>query len=182
MAVDIGREGREEKRVGTLFVVGDHRKVLAHCHAVGFDPFRGYNRNERNLDDRRVREGVKETALMDGAFIVSATGTVEAGVQYVSAPAADITLSKGLGARHWAAAAISRATNAVAVTVSETNGTVRVFQNGAVMLRIEPFRHAMKWKDFQYEPPVRDESGKRKSEASKGKSEGVKEKAEDSAS
>ena len=91
---------------------------------------------------------------MDGAVRVSADGTVEAAAQYVSAPAANITLSKGLGTRHWAAAAISKATNAVAVTVSESNGTVRLFQGGEVVLRIEPFRRAMKWKDFEYEPPA----------------------------
>ncbi len=148
LAVEIGRDGREGKTVGTLFVVGDHRSVAKHCHPVGFDPVKGYNRRDRNLDDPKVREGVKEVAQLDGAFIVSADGTVEAGVQHVAAPADGITLSKGLGARHWAAAAISRATNAVAVSVSESNGTVRVFQNGEVMLRIEPFRRAMKWKDF----------------------------------
>jgi DNA integrity scanning protein DisA with diadenylate cyclase activity len=157
LAVEIGREGREGKPVGTLLVVGDHRNALAYCHPVGFDPVRGYNRKERNLDDARVREGIKEIAQMDGAIIVSADGTVAAAAQYVSAPAANITLSKGLGTRHWAAAAISRATNAVAVAVSESNGTVRIFQNGEVMLRIEPFRRAMKWKDFEFEPPVASE-------------------------
>ena len=30
---------------------------------------------------------------------------------------------------------------------------MRLFINGEVMLRIEPFRRAMKWKDFDYEPP-----------------------------
>ena len=43
LAVAIGREGREGKPVGTLFVVGDHRKVLKHCRPLGFDPVRGYN-------------------------------------------------------------------------------------------------------------------------------------------
>jgi DNA integrity scanning protein DisA with diadenylate cyclase activity len=157
LAVEIGREGREGKPVGTLFVVGDHRKVLAHCHPVGFDPVRGYGRKERNLDDARVREGIKEIAQVDGAIIVSADGTVEAAAQYVSAPAANISLSKGLGARHWAAAAISRATKAVAVAVSQSTGTVRIFQNGEVVLRIEPFRRAMKWRDFEYEPPATSE-------------------------
>ncbi|MEX0939101.1 MAG: DNA integrity scanning protein DisA nucleotide-binding domain protein [Pirellulales bacterium] len=148
LAVDIGREGREGKPVGTLFVVGDHRKTLAHCHPVGFDPVKGYSRKDRNLNDPKVREGIKEIAQMDGAIIVSSQGVVEAAAQFISAPAANVTLSKGLGTRHWAAAAISRATKAVAVAVSETNGTVRIFQNGEVMLRIEPFRRAMKWKDF----------------------------------
>lgn len=153
MAVEIGREGREGKPVGTLFVVGDSRKVLTSSHAAGFDPVRGYSRKERNLDDPRVREGIKEIAQLDGAIVVSADGIVEASARYIDAPADNITLSKGLGARHWAAAAISRKTKAVAVAVSESNGTVRIFQDGEVTLRIEPFRRPMKWKDFEYEPP-----------------------------
>ena len=154
LAIEIGREGREGKPVGTMFVVGDTRKVLTMSHPVGFDPVRGYSRKERTLDDLRVREGIKEIAQMDGAIIVSADGIVQAACRYVDSSAATITLSKGLGARHWAAAAISRATKAVAITVSESNGTVRVFQNGEVMLRIEPIhRRPMVWKDFEYEPP-----------------------------
>lgn len=153
LAVEIGREGREGKPVGTLFVVGDHRKVIKLCHPLGFDPVKGYSVDERKVVDSKVRESVKEIAQLDGATIISAQGTIVASAQYISAPAADVTLSKGLGARHWAAAAISKATGAVAITVSESNGTVRLFQNGEVMLRIEPFRRAMKWKDFEYEPP-----------------------------
>jgi len=154
LAIEIGREGREGKPVGTLFVVGDSRKVLASSHPTGFDPVRGYSRKERNLNDPRVREGIKEIAQMDGAIIVSADGVVEAACRYLDCSAANVTLSKGLGARHWAAAAISRATNAVAITVSQSNGTVRIFQNGEVVLRIEPqLRRPMVWRDFEYEPP-----------------------------
>ena len=155
LAVEIGREGREGKPVGTIFVVGDSRKVLAHSRPAGFDPVKGYSRRERNLGDPRVREGIKEIAQMDGAIVVSADGTVEASCRYLDCSAADITLSKGLGARHWAAAAISRASNAVAVTVSESNGTVRIFQNGETILRIEPYlRRPMVWKGFEYEAPA----------------------------
>jgi len=153
LALEIGREGREGKPVGTFFVVGDSARVRKMCHVTGFDPVKGYSRKERNLKSSRVREGIKEIAQMDGAIIVAADGTVEAAAQYVDASAADITLSKGLGARHWAAAAISRATKAVAVAVSESSGTVRIFQNGEVVLRIEPFRRPMKWKDYEHEPP-----------------------------
>ncbi len=156
LAVEIGREGREGKPVGTLFVLGDTRKVLATSHALVFDPVRGYSRKERNLFDPKVREGIKEIAQMDGAFIVNPDGTVEAASRYIDASAENITLSKGLGARHWAAAAVTRKTKAVAVAVSESNGTVRIFADGEVFLRIEPFRRAMKWKDFEYEPPPAD--------------------------
>jgi DNA integrity scanning protein DisA with diadenylate cyclase activity len=154
LAVDIGREGREGKPVGTMFVVGSAKAVLERCHPVGFDPMKGYKKTERLIQDRRVREGLKEIAQMDGAFVVAADGTVMAAAQFVNAPAEGITMSKGLGTRHWAAAAISRLSNAIAVTVSESNGTVRIFQNGEVILRIEPFRSAMKWKDFEFEPPT----------------------------
>ncbi|NQT16283.1 MAG: hypothetical protein HQ582_26235, partial [Planctomycetes bacterium] len=64
LAVEIGHEGRESKPVGTMFVVGDARQVLANSRPVGFDPVRGYSRKERNLDDARVREAIKETAQM----------------------------------------------------------------------------------------------------------------------
>jgi len=168
LAVEIGREGREGKPVGTLFVVGDVRKALASSHSAGFDPVRGYSRKDRNLNDPRVREGIKEIAQMDGAFVVAPDGTVEAACRYLDASAATVTLSKGLGARHWAAAAISRVTQAVAVTVSESNGTVRIFQNGEVMLRIEPFqRRPMVWKDFEYESPIAEGRGKAKTEPPK---------------
>jgi diadenylate cyclase len=163
LAIDIGREGREGKPVGTLFVVGDSRKVLSCSRPTGFDPVRGYSRRDRNLNDPRVREGIKEIAQMDGAIIVSADGTVEAACRYLDCSAADVTLSKGLGARHWAAAAISRTTNAVAVTVSQSNGTVRIFQNGETVLRIEPYlRRPMVWKEFEYEPPPQESKGKPK--------------------
>jgi DNA integrity scanning protein DisA with diadenylate cyclase activity len=152
LAVEIGREGREGKPVGTLFVVGDHRKVLAHSHSKNFDPFKGYKRSERCIRERQVREAVKEIAQMDGAFIIAADGTVEAACRYLNSPATGITLSKGLGARHWAAAEVSKSTKGVAITVSESTGTVRLFQNGDVVLRIEPFRRAMKWQDFEFEP------------------------------
>jgi len=154
LTVEIGREGREGKPIGTMFVVGDTRKVLQHCQPAGFDPVKGYSRHERDLHDPRVREAVKEIAGLDGAFIVNPEGIVEKAAQLVDAPYANLTLSKGLGARHWAGAAISKVTAALAIVVSQSSGTVRLFQGGEVMLRIEPLRQAMKWKDFDYEPPA----------------------------
>jgi DNA integrity scanning protein DisA with diadenylate cyclase activity len=153
LAVEIGREGREGKPVGTMIVVGDTRRVVQHCQPAGYDPVKGYTRAERDLHDPRVREAVKEVAVLDGAFIVTPDGTIEKAAQLVDAPYANLTLSKGLGARHWAGAAISKATGALAIVVSQSSGTVRIFQKGEVMLRIEPLRQAMKWKDFEYEPP-----------------------------
>jgi diadenylate cyclase len=145
LAVEIGKEGREGKAVGALFVVGNHRKVLQQSHEQIHDPFKGYARKERSLRLARVRESVKELAQIDGAFVIAADGHVEAGGRILDAPAEGLTLSKGLGARHWAAAAISKTTKAIAIAVSESSGTVRIFKDGMVVLRIEPIERAMKW-------------------------------------
>jgi diadenylate cyclase len=154
VAIEIGREGREGKPIGALIVVGDARNVMARTRQIGFDPFKGYRRKERNARDFRVREAIKEIAQLDGAFVVARDGTVEAACRLVDAPMAGLTLPKGLGTRHWAAAAITEITKAVAVVVSQSNGSVRLFQNGDVILRITPMRHAraMKWQDAETEP------------------------------
>ncbi|MFO1095968.1 MAG: diadenylate cyclase [Planctomycetaceae bacterium] len=154
LAVEIGREGREGKPVGTLFVVGNHRRVMEMSHEQVHDPFRGYQKKDRMISNPRVRESIKELAQIDGAFVIASDGCVIAAGRILDAPATGLTLSKGLGARHWAAAAISKATNAVAIAVSESTGTVRLFQDGTVVLRIEPFDQAMKWLDVDIEPPA----------------------------
>ncbi|MCA9192719.1 MAG: DNA integrity scanning protein DisA nucleotide-binding domain protein [Planctomycetales bacterium] len=156
LASQIGREGREGKKVGALFVVGDTRRVLQHCKDSGFDPLRGYSRKMRNLLDAKVREDIKEIAQMDGAFVISADGYVEKSRQIIEVAHANLTLSKGLGSRHWAGAAISQITKALGIVVSQSTGTVRLFQNGDTVLRIEPMDHAVKWQEFNYEPPNPD--------------------------
>lgn len=154
LAVQIGREGREGKKVGTMFIVGDTRKVLQHCKDSGFDPLKGYSRKHRNLHDPRVREDIKEIAQMDGGFVVSPDAVVERSRQIIEVLHENLQLSKGLGSRHWAGAAISQRTKAIAIVVSQSSGTVRVFQNGALVLRIEPMDQAVKWQEFNYESPA----------------------------
>jgi len=153
LAVDIGWEGREGNPVGTLFVVGDTRKVLTMSQPVGFDPVKGYCRKERDLFDPKVRDGIKEIAQLDGAIVISSEGIVESSARYLeSASTSMLSLSPGLGARHWTAAAISRMTSAIAITVSQSTGTVRIFQNGEVALRIEARQHQpLVWRDLEVE-------------------------------
>lgn len=153
LAAQIGREGREGKAVGTLFVVGDTRKVLEHAKDSGVDPFRGYNRKHRNLLDAKVQDDAKEIAQLDGAFIVNSDGVIERSRQILEVSHEDLTMSKGLGSRHWAAAAITRNTKAISIVVSQSTGTVRLYQDGLLVLRIEPMDKAVKWQEFAFEPP-----------------------------
>ena len=146
LAVSIGREGREGKAIGTMFVVGDHRKVLKHSRASGFDITKGYTRKERNILDQKIHENIKELAQLDGTFVVAADGTIEGCARIIDTPPVEVTMTRGLGTRHFAAAAISKNTDSVAVVVSQSGGTVRIYQDGEVVLRIEPLQRAMKWK------------------------------------
>jgi len=149
VATEIGREGREGKPVGTMFVVGDTRKVLSMSRQLNFNPFKGYARKDRDIRDRRVREQIKDLAQLEGAIVIRHDGIALSACTYITAPAEGITLSKGLGTRHWAAAAISKQTKAIAVAVSQSSGTVRIFHEGKVSLHIEPFTRPMIWQRFR---------------------------------
>jgi DNA integrity scanning protein DisA with diadenylate cyclase activity len=160
LATEIGREGREGKPVGTMLVVGDTRKVLSMARPINFNPFRGYSERERDVRDRKVREQIKDIAQLEGAIIIRRDGIAEAASMYLDVLAEGITLSKGLGSRHWAAAAISRKTKAIAVAVSQSSGTVRVFQNGEVVLHVEPLARPLIWRHFEMEVQEGDGSKK----------------------
>lgn len=140
LAINIGKEGREGEPVGTLFVIGDSKRVLHHSRSMTFDPFRGYSEKEKNICNPDVHEGVKEVSLMDGAFIIREDGVILSGGRYISASVRGLTLPKGLGARHVAAAAITKTTRAIALAISESTGTVRVFKQGKIVLQINTHR------------------------------------------
>ena len=137
--LQIGRElatqGREGRPVGALFVVGDHERVRGHSSQLVMNPFRGYPDDERNLLDPALDETIKEYALMDGAFVVRRDGVVESAGAFLSAPASPAQ-TPGLGARHAAAAAITAATDALGIAVSESSGEIRIFEGGQLVLTI----------------------------------------------
>jgi DNA integrity scanning protein DisA with diadenylate cyclase activity len=150
LATEIGQEGREGKPVGTMFVVGDTDKVLAMSRPLNFNPFRGYSRKERDIRDKKVREQIKDIAQLEGAIIVRRDGVVEAACMLIDAPTDGVVgMSKGWGTRHWAGAAISKKTKAIAIVVSQSSGRVVIFQNGMVMLQIEAFARPMIFQRFR---------------------------------
>lgn len=151
LAAEIGREGREGQPVGTILVVGDTRKVLGLSKFQNFNPFRGYTRQERDIRRRDVREQIKEIAKLDGAILIGRDGIAEAACLHLGARADGVTLSKGYGSRHMAAAGISKHSSAIAFAVSQSSGTVRVFQKGAVVLHIEPLARPHVWQPFKLE-------------------------------
>ncbi len=137
LAVEIAREGREGRKIGTLFVISDAKQVLKRSRPLILDPLYGHPDEKKKICDPDMRETVKELAQLDGAFVVSGAGVVISAARYINASSRRIELPLGLGSRHVAAASISRDTQAVAVVVSESS-IVRIFNAGKLVTEIIP--------------------------------------------
>ena len=137
IAVEIAREGREGRRIGTLFTVGDAENVLAHSRPLILDPIALHAPHARSIWSENLRGTLKELAQLDGAFVFDDEGCLVAGCRYLDAKASDVELPLGLGSRHLAAASITTVTRAVGIVVSES-AIVRIFQGGTMIGDIIP--------------------------------------------
>jgi diadenylate cyclase len=137
LAVEIAREGREGRKIGTLFVVGDSEAVLERSRPMILDPLYGHPHESKRIEDPNLRETLKELAQLDGAFVVSDEGVILSAARYIDAASNHLELPLGLGSRHVAAASVSSRTDAVAVAVSESS-TVRMFDDGELVAEIVP--------------------------------------------
>ena len=85
LAIEIAREGREGRKVGTLFVISDSEEVLRHSKPLILDPLFGHPDEAKHLDDPNMRETIKELALLDGGFVVSDDGVCLSACRYIEA-------------------------------------------------------------------------------------------------
>ncbi len=137
LTIELAETGREGKPLGTIFVVGDHEKVMQLSKQMIMNPFRGYEEEERNILTCSMKETMREFAAMDGAFVIADDGTVLAAGRYLGAATDESHLPRGLGSRHIAAAGITTLTRAVAFVISESSGDVRIFKDGKIIMHIE---------------------------------------------
>lgn len=137
LAIEIAREGREGRKIGTLFVVSDSGRTMGNSRCLMLDPLQHHPDETKHIENPDLRETVKELAQLDGAFIVSDHGIVLSACRHINASSDCINLPLGLGSRHMAAASITRQTGAVAVVVSESS-IVRVFDDGEIIAEILP--------------------------------------------
>jgi diadenylate cyclase len=143
LASELGLEGREGRPVGTLFVVGDCERVLEQSHQLVINPFQGYPEAERNVLDPRLEETIKEFSAIDGAFIVRGDGVLLNAARYLAPRGKlDKPLRHGLGTRHEVSAEITMTTDAIALCVSQSTGTVSIFRHGQLVTDISKPRAA----------------------------------------
>ena len=138
LAVAIAREGREGRRIGTLFTIGDADTVLTHSRPLILDPLAGHAPHGTSIFDENVRGTLKELAQLDGAFVLSADGIVRAACRYLNVPVESVDLPMGLGSRHLAAASISKHLSPLVAIVVSESAVVRVFHGGELIAEIIP--------------------------------------------
>ncbi len=137
LALDMGQHGREGRHIGALMVIGSAKQVLEHSEQMILNPFKGYHEKQRNILDQTMTETVKEYSSLDGAFIIRGNGVIETAGARIKVGLSE-GLPSGLGARHAAAAGITANTKCIALTVSESDGAVRVWRAGRLVASFEP--------------------------------------------
>ncbi|MFW5918859.1 MAG: diadenylate cyclase DacZ [archaeon] len=135
VAIELGRKGQKGEPVGALFVVGDAGKVMNKSRPLSYNPF---EKSHVHVGDPIVNVMLKEFSRLDGAFIISDSGKIVSAYRYLEPSAEGVDIPKGLGARHMAAGAITRDTNATAIVLSESDGMVRAFKGGELILELDP--------------------------------------------
>jgi diadenylate cyclase len=137
IVLELADQGREGKPVGSIFVLGDHEKVLSLSSPLVFNPFHGHPEESLNINEPQVRESLKEFSSIDGAFVIRDDGVVLAAGRYLNVGYHGEALPQGLGTRHAAAAAITQVTDSIAFTISESTGKVTIFRGGKILTEIE---------------------------------------------
>lgn len=137
IALRLAREGREGSAIGTIFVLGDVKELSPHLRQLILNPLKGHTQAARSIHNPEIIETLRELSAMDGAFVVNRHGVVDSACTYLNAPVGVGRLSPGLGSRHASALAVTTVTDATAVVVSSSSGTVSVFDQGQTVLELE---------------------------------------------
>ncbi|MGV8079608.1 MAG: DNA integrity scanning protein DisA nucleotide-binding domain protein [Syntrophales bacterium] len=137
LALELAAQGREGRKVGTIFILGDHERVLQLSRQMIINPFMGYAEEQRNILNPDLKETIKEFSAIDGAFVIKDNGVLVTAGRHLSAALEGKDFPHGLGSRHIAAAGITSITEAIAIVLSESSGNVTVFKNGRIFVTIE---------------------------------------------
>ena len=138
VACKISRAARRGNRVGAIIMLGDSINVLEGSKQLVPNPFQGHDKANRMLTNPNIHEALVELSKLDGAFVLRGDGFIQAAGVFLTSPPAETELVSGLGTRHAAAAAVTMRTAATAIIVSATDGQVRAFSGGKLVLQVDP--------------------------------------------
>lgn len=133
IAMEIAKEGREGKKIGTAFIIGK-KDMMKYTKQLIINPFAYIEESERKITDPNIKETIKEFAQLDGVFCIDEDGIVLSAGTYIDVDTAGLEIPSGLGTRHRSCAAITAKADTIAIVVSESGGKVRVFKRGKVVM------------------------------------------------
>ncbi len=138
VALNIAHKGREGRKIGTAFVMGDVDEVLNRSSQLIINPYEGHKESDRDIKNPENWESVMELAQIDGVFVLDEKGIIIACGRYIEASAKELLtrIRRGLGGRHIACASITKETEAIAIVVSESGGDITVYKDGVEVLHI----------------------------------------------
>lgn len=135
IALELAKEGREGKKIGTAFIMGDVEEIRPYIKQLIFNPFMGYATDQRMIQDPMLKETVKEFAQLDGVFIINKDGTIHSAGTYINIDSSRIDIGPGFGTKHRCCAAITKAIPVIAMILSES-GVLRIMKNGKIISRL----------------------------------------------
>ncbi len=132
----IVREGKEGLPLGGLLIMGDINNVMKHTREMIKNPLAGCSPRELNILRGENWSTIKEYSMLDGAILFDEEGNpVSAGRYVMFNRIEEITVERGLGGRHLAAAYISSKTRAIPVVVS-SEGVIRIYKDGVEIFKL----------------------------------------------
>ena len=97
ICTEISIEGREGKSVGTTFIIGDLRNVLEKSRQINLNPYEGHKPESRLVTNPDLKESIKEFAQLDGAFVISGDGYIQAAGRYITVDTSGVVPAKRNG-------------------------------------------------------------------------------------
>jgi DNA integrity scanning protein DisA with diadenylate cyclase activity len=140
---------RGGERIGAIFILGDSLNVLKDSRQLIPNPFHGHGDRLRQITNPDIHDALVEFSKLDGAFVIRGDGFIQSAGVFLATADEEMQLPTGLGTRHIAAAAATARSAATAVVVSATDGNVRIFSDGRLVLQMDL--------DVPYGPVILDE-------------------------
>lgn len=135
------------KKCGALIVIDDWKNIQDLCVPVAFNPFEhtGSEGAWLHLYDDHALDMIAKIARLDHAFQFAREGRVERLILNISPPGASsneghAVKSSGLGSRHTTARRLAASTDALTMTVQDSDGTLRLYFHGKEILKLRTNR------------------------------------------
>jgi DNA integrity scanning protein DisA with diadenylate cyclase activity len=135
IAMEISHEGREGKKIGTGFVIGDISEINKYLKQLIINPF-GRLEEKVKITDPSIKETIKEFSQLDGVFVIDLEGNIVSAGTYLDVNLTDFEFPEGFGTKHRSCAAITKNTNAISIVISESGGKIRILKDGRIAVKV----------------------------------------------